>query len=129
MNPFIPLKTSRNLKIVVRGPAKATRVNSTDVVTDASQLQKLNGAPYDHDQLSNYLDGGPLAEIGIQGGAVRLIFGQNGLQVETEYRSPKRLTPSRATSSGQERVRGSNLDSFANSFHRSSASLLTRFGT
>ncbi len=61
-------------------------------MTDASNLQKLNGAPYADDLLSNYLDSGPLADIGIQGGAVRLIFGRNGLQVETEYRSPKALS-------------------------------------
>lgn len=81
------------MKIVVTGPAAAFD-QEQEQITDPGALQKLNGLEDAEAVCAEHLEG-PLADLGVEGGTLRLVFGpQEGLRVVTEYQSPRKLTRS-----------------------------------
>ena len=83
------------MKIIVSGPASASRSQTGDVIAEAPSLQALDGLRYDGDLCAIYLDHELLNDISIMGGAIQMAFDPQraGLRVVSEYWSPTALRP------------------------------------
>ena len=82
------------MRIDISGPSEAFDIKNGEKVEDAKQLQKLDGLLFDEDLCANYFENDSLADIGIQGGRVRLTYNRkDGLTVVTSYHSPRELKP------------------------------------
>jgi hypothetical protein len=79
--------------IRITGPAEALDEDEK-AITDEAVLARLNGAVYDEDVCSNYIDS-ELVALGVSGGAVKLVFEPKyrRLLVVTEYITPRKLKP------------------------------------
>lgn len=79
------------MKVSISGPAAAFAADGR-AITELSELESLLGLEDSEESLANHLDGA-LAEIGLEGGHLRLALNESGqsLRVQTEYLSPRRL--------------------------------------
>ncbi len=93
------------MKIIVSGAAAAFVLDTDQEVTDPQRLRKLDGLLYSKDLCSRYFDR-PLEEIGVQGGAIRLVYDsrEQQLRVVTEYHSPRGLKSGELTQLVKETV-------------------------
>ena len=81
------------MRVIVAGAAKAYDLETEKQVTDRKRLESLHGLLYDQDTVAQYIVG-PLAELGIEGGVVKLDCPAGGtLRVVTEYSVPRKLKP------------------------------------
>ncbi|MGO9109976.1 MAG: ankyrin repeat domain-containing protein [Thermoguttaceae bacterium] len=82
------------MKIIISRVASAFVPGTREEITDARRLQSPDGLDYSKDRCSNYFDQS-LEDIGLTGGVIALAFDakSKGLQVVTEYQSPRRLKP------------------------------------
>jgi hypothetical protein len=79
------------MKVNISGPVTAFHADGR-AITKLSELESLHGLGDSEESLANHLDGA-LAEIGLEGGHLRLVLDASGpsLRVHTEYLSPRRL--------------------------------------
>lgn len=82
------------MKVIISGPAAAFDADEQQI-SDTARLKKIDGLEYTKEVCATHLDG-PLSEIGIEGGSLRITFDSalQDLRVLTEYRVPRKLKKS-----------------------------------
>jgi hypothetical protein len=62
------------VKIIITGSAQAIDAECGVPVDDALRLAKLDGLAFDNELCATYIEDGPLADIGLEGGLIRLAY-------------------------------------------------------